>query len=146
MIYFEAPAPPPDLPRGQTIRYEYTVVCQPSGVITHATSCPIVIPNLANGVAYSFTLTARNTSGTSLPVCYPPETLARATPDILRASHILTDQSEAYKQRGNIYMYAGFMLLAAFHCVLPALLRAEVRRSVQRAGCSDDAMHEAMML
>lgn len=42
-------------------------------------------------------------------------------------SDILHDQFRAYKTKGSKPLYVFFLLLAAFHCLLPALLRVEVR-------------------
>ncbi|MCW2931106.1 MAG: fibronectin type protein [Actinomycetia bacterium] len=58
----------PPLDGGGSAITSYTVTAQPGDITATGTSCPILVQGLANGVAYTFTVTATNADGgTSQP-------------------------------------------------------------------------------
>jgi hypothetical protein len=61
-ISFDAPAND-----GGSEIFEYTVTSSPDGITVTGTESPIVVTGLSNGTAYTFTVTATNGIGTSVP-------------------------------------------------------------------------------
>ena len=61
-VSFDAPAS-----NGGAAVIRYTATSNPGGAAASAISSPITVPGLINGVAYTFTVTATNSAGTSLP-------------------------------------------------------------------------------
>jgi uncharacterized membrane protein YuzA (DUF378 family) len=70
-VSFTAPTPA----AGTTIT-KYTVTSSPGGIVATGTSSPIIVSNLTNGTAYTFTVTATNNAGS--PVTSAPSTASES--------------------------------------------------------------------
>jgi hypothetical protein len=71
----------------------YTVTSSPGGITATGSSSPITVTGLTTGVAYTFTVTATNASGTG-PASAPSNSVTPTVPGVVRYTSRLASTSE----------------------------------------------------